>query len=104
LTIGPIDRCAAILASLFTSFQIKSCTLLCWLADDRNPQLEEIVSNFEITNTRIFSIAGRMFKPDRCHLPDKRFEVWMLINCNKDFKHWLLFSFNQYFEMFVAVE
>jgi len=49
LTIGPIDRCAAILAPLFISFQIKSCTMLCWLADDRNLQLEEIVSNFEIT-------------------------------------------------------
>jgi len=56
------------LASLFISFQIKSCTLLCWLAGDRNPQLEEIVSNFEIINKRIFSVAGRMFKPDRCRL------------------------------------
>jgi len=34
-----------ILGSLFISFQIKSCTVLCWLADDSNPQLEEIVSN-----------------------------------------------------------
>jgi len=97
MTIGSIDRCPAILASLFISFQIKSCTLLCWLADDRNPQLQEIVSNFEITNKRIFSVAGRMLKPDRCRLPDKRFEVLMLINCDKDFKHLLLFLFNQYF-------
>jgi len=36
--------------------------MLACLADDRNPQLEEIVSNFEITNKRIFSVAGRMFK------------------------------------------
>jgi len=78
---------AAILASLFISFQIKSCTLLCWFADDGNPQLEEIVSNFEITNKRIFSIAGRMLKPDRYRLPDKRFETLMFINCCKDFKH-----------------
>jgi len=60
--------------------------MLCWLADDRNPHLEEMVSNFEITNKRIFSVGGRMFKPDRCRLPDKRFEALMFINCNKDFK------------------
>jgi len=53
------------------SFQIKSCTMLCWLADDRNPQLEDTVSNFEIINKRIFSVAERMFKPDRCHLTVK---------------------------------
>jgi len=37
--------------------------MLCWLADDRNPRLEEIVSNinFEIINKRILSVAGRMF-------------------------------------------
>jgi len=29
LTFGPIDRCVAILASLFFSFQMKSCTMLC---------------------------------------------------------------------------
>jgi len=28
--------------------------MLCLLADDRNPQLEEIVSNFEITNKTNF--------------------------------------------------
>jgi len=28
------DKCAAILASLFTSFQIQSYTMLNWLADD----------------------------------------------------------------------
>jgi len=35
--------------------------MLCWLGDDRNPLLEEIVSNFEIINKQIFSVAGRMF-------------------------------------------
>jgi len=40
--------------------------VLCWLAGDRNPRLEEIVSNFEIINNRIFGVPGRMFKPDRC--------------------------------------
>jgi len=69
--------------------------MLCWLADYRNPQLEEIVSHFEITKERIFSVAGRKFKPDRCRLPYKRFEALMFINCNKDFKH-CLFLFNQY--------
>jgi len=38
--------------------------MLAWLADDRKPQFEEIVSNFEIFNKGIFSVAGRMFKPD----------------------------------------
>jgi len=61
--------------------------MVCWLVDDRHPQLEEIVSNFEITNKRIFSAAGRMFNPDICHLPDKIFEALMFISCNKDFKH-----------------
>jgi len=67
-----IDKCPAILASLFISFQIKSCTMLCWLADDRKSQLEEIVSNFEITNKRIFSVAVRIFKPERWCLLAKR--------------------------------
>jgi len=61
--------------------------MLLRLAADRNPQLEEIDSNFGITNQRIFIIVGRMFKPDRCCLPDKRFEALMFINANKDFKH-----------------
>jgi len=75
------------LASLFISFQIKTCTMRCWFADYRNRQFEEIVSNFKITNKRIFSVTGRMFKLDRSSLPDKRFEALMFINCNKDFKH-----------------
>jgi len=33
--------------------------MLYWLPEDGNPQLEEIVSNFENTNKRIFSVAGR---------------------------------------------
>jgi len=63
--------------------------MLCWLADDRNQQLEEmrVVSNFEIINKRIFSVAGRMFKPDGCRLNDKKFEPLRFIDCNKDFKH-----------------
>jgi len=50
--------------------------MLSWLADDRNPQLE-IVSNFKITDKRIFSVAGQMLKTDnsRCRLPDERFET-----------------------------
>jgi len=38
--------------------------MLACLADDRKPQFGEIVSNFEIINKRIFSIARRIFKPD----------------------------------------
>jgi len=40
--------------------------MLCWLADDRTPHLEEIATNIEIVNKRIFGAAGRMLKPDRC--------------------------------------
>jgi len=63
LTIGSIDKCPDILAPLFIPFKIKSSTLLCWLADDHNPQkqsassLEETVSNFKIAKKLIFSIA-----------------------------------------------
>jgi len=77
--------------------------MLCWVAVDRNPQLEEIVSNFEITNTRIFSVTGRTFQSKTCRLTDNRFEALMFINCNKYTKHGLFF-FNQCFEVFVAVE
>jgi len=68
--------------------------MLCWLADDRNPQLEEIVSNFEITNKRIFSVAGRMSKSDRCPLPNKRFEASIFI-C---FKHLLIIFVKSIFQ------
>jgi len=49
--------------------------------------LYEIVSNYEITNKRIFSVAGRIFKPDRCRFTDKRFEALMFTNCKKDFNY-----------------
>ena len=60
--------------------------MLACLAYTRKPRLGEIVSNFEITNKRIFSVAARMFKPDRWRLIDKIFEALMFINCNEDFK------------------
>jgi len=69
-TFGPIDRCAAILASLSHfpfHFKLKAaqCYAAC-LADDLNPQPQfaEIASSFEIINNRIYTVAGRMFKPD----------------------------------------
>ena len=33
---------------------------------------------------RIFSIAGKIFRPDRCSLSDKRFEHLMFVRTNKD--------------------
>jgi len=51
--------------------------MLCWLADDRNPQLEEIVSNFEITNKRLSLL-------DEC---SSLIDVVCLI---KDLKRWCL--------------
>jgi len=59
--------------------------MLYLLADDRNPQLE-IVSNVEINIKGIFSIAGGMFKPDRCRLSHKIFEALVFVNCNKYLK------------------
>jgi len=59
--------------TVYFIFQIKSCkinAMLPCLADDCNLQLEEIVSNFEITNKRSFSVAGLMFQSDRCRLTD----------------------------------
>ena len=31
---------------------------------------------------RLFSIAGKVFTPDRCRLKDSRFEQLMFIRCN----------------------
>ena len=31
---------------------------------------------------RTFSIAGKVFRPDRCRLTDKNFETVMMIKCN----------------------
>jgi len=51
--------------------------MLCWLADDRNLQSEEIVSNFKITND--FSAVL-----DEC---SSLIDVVYLV---KDLKHWCL--------------
>jgi len=57
--------------------------VLCWLADDCNPQLKEIVSNFEIINKRIISVTGRMFKPDKHRLTVKDLKPWCLSTVTK---------------------
>ena len=84
------------------SFQIKNCTMLCWLGDDRNPQLQDRASNFEIINKQIFSVAERMFKPDRCHLTVKDLKPWCLSTVTKilNIDHFCLIIF----KVFVAVE
>ena len=33
---------------------------------------------------RLFSIAGKVFRPDRCNLSDKTFETLMFLRANKD--------------------
>ena len=35
---------------------------------------------------RLFSVAGKVFKPDRCQMKDSTFETLLFINCNKEFK------------------
>ena len=34
----------------------------------------------------LFSVAGKVFKPDRCQMKDSTFETLLFINCNKEFK------------------
>jgi len=41
----------------------------------RIPQFEKIVSKFDITNKRVFNVAERMLRPDRCAFTDKGFEA-----------------------------
>lgn len=36
---------------------------------------------------RLFSVAGKVFKPDRCRMKDSTFEKLMFIKCNKSYKH-----------------
>jgi len=52
LTFGPVDRCAAILASLFISFQMKSYTKLCCTCRRSivTRSLKKIVKNFECSS------------------------------------------------------
>ena len=33
---------------------------------------------------RLFSIAGKVFRPDRCRLKDEMFERLMMIRCNTE--------------------
>ena len=32
----------------------------------------------------LFSVAGKMFRPDRCQMKDTTFECLIFIKCNKD--------------------
>jgi len=76
--------------------------MLCWLADDRKPQLEELVSILKLPSNEFSALL------DEC---SSLIDVVCLI---KDLKHRclstvtnilnILFLFNQYFEVFVAVE
>jgi len=72
------------------------------LEDDRNPQLEDTVSNFEIINKRIFSVTERMFKPDRCHVTVKDLKPWCLSTLSKilNIDHFCLLIF----KVFIAME
>jgi len=73
------------------------------IADDRNPQLEETVNNFEIINKRILSVAGRMFKPDRCFRQLSR-KIWSLdVDPLYRFEILIIFVY-LIFKVFVAVE
>ena len=33
---------------------------------------------------RLFSVAGKIFRPDRCQMKDTTFECFIFIKCNKD--------------------
>ena len=43
---------------------------------------------------RLFSVAGKMFRPDRRSLSDKHFEDIMLIRCNAHSKPWAMSDFD----------
>uniref|UniRef100_A0A1X7TYX7 HAT C-terminal dimerisation domain-containing protein n=1 Tax=Amphimedon queenslandica TaxID=400682 RepID=A0A1X7TYX7_AMPQE len=36
---------------------------------------------------RIFSIAGKIFRPERCSLSDKLFKDLMFVRCNENIQH-----------------
>ena len=44
------------------------------------PQLSKLAAPVE----RLFSIAGKLFRPERCNLKDLRFEELMFIRCNNN--------------------
>ena len=44
------------------------------------PQLSNLAAPVE----RLFSIAGKFFRPERCNLKDLRFEELMFIRCNNN--------------------
>lgn len=56
---------------------------------ERFPALAKIAPNFlcipasSAPVERLFSIAGKVFRPDRCRLTDKSFEELMFIRCNQ---------------------
>lgn len=49
-------------------------------------KLAKIYLNVPATSApveRLFSIAGKIFRPDRCRLNDSTFQMLMMIKCNE---------------------
>ena len=64
--------------------------LVFWMNNqEKIPQLTKIAPNYLCVPAssspmeRLFSIAGKVFRPDRCCLKDKIFEELMFIRCNQ---------------------
>jgi hypothetical protein len=64
--------------------------LQCWKENaDRFPilaKLAKLYLNVPATSApveRLFSIAGKIFRPDRCRLSDSTFQMLMMIKCNE---------------------
>lgn len=60
------------------------------LRDERYPRLARLAAKFlsipasSAPVERLFSVAGKVFRPERCRLTDKRFAQLMFIRCNTE--------------------
>lgn len=62
-----------------------------WQQQYKNfPQLAELACQYlsvpasSAPVERLFSVAGKIFRPDRCNLSDSLFEKLMFIKCNQN--------------------
>ena len=59
--------------------------LLYWKCNrNRFPELSVLASASSASVERLFSIAGKIFRPERCRLSDELFEKLKFIHCNEN--------------------
>ena len=61
-----------------------------WKDNEKEWQSDEHFGNGNASSTassapveRLFSVAGKVFRPERCRLTDNTFKILMFIRCNK---------------------